>query len=158
MKSILTLTLFAACAGSAQPTLRIGTVHPAASLVAHHNSAAWNAALAGKLAELKAAKAAGDTKKVEELEKWGATRQELAHKMLAGEAPYTQLIEYLQPFLPQVASRAGVSAVVLELPFAAPGVEVVDVTDALLDVLQVDTRVRKMCQDLRQRSGPLRVH
>lgn len=156
--SMLLFVLPPMLAGQTAALPRVGTVHPAAAAIAYYNSSGWRTAVQAKMAEQKAAQAAGDTAKAAELEKWGRASQEQAHRLLTGEAPLAGLIESLRPVLPEVARRAGVDVVVLELPYARPGVEVVDVTAALLDVLQVDERARKWAAEARAGGAGPHVH
>ncbi len=100
--------------------------------------------------ELEAAKRAGDRRKAAEPEQWGRHAQRLAHPHLAGKAPVQNICEALQPFLAEVASRAGVERMVLSAP---PGAETVDVTPHLPDALQADAATRKIVKQLRRRES-----
>ena len=95
-----------------------------------------------------AAKAANDTKKVQELDAWGNARQETAHQQLAGEAPITNILEALAPAWLEIARKARVAMIVADLPFADSSVQTVDVTEALLDWLKADERTRTIVRGL----------
>jgi len=112
---------------------------------AYYRSELWLRQLRQRREELEAAKRAGDRRKVAELERWGREAQTLAHRQLAGKAPIDNIWQELQPFLPDVATRTGVSRVALEPP---PGTEAVDVTEHLLDALQADALSREIARHL----------
>ncbi|MGD0298825.1 MAG: hypothetical protein ABSE86_17100 [Bryobacteraceae bacterium] len=61
-----------------------------------------------KHAESEAAKKANDTKTAAELKAWGGESQELAHRQLAGEALFSNILEVLTPALPEIARKAQV--------------------------------------------------
>jgi len=98
---------------------------------------------------MKVAKAANDTAKIEQLDTWGGTQQEMAHKQLMGEAPLTNILDVLTPAFPSIADKAQVSVVASDLLFAGPSVEKVDVTDCFLDWLKADDTTRKMIREMR---------
>jgi hypothetical protein len=138
-----------AVAQSSAQTVRVGTFHKASIVVAFYRSPLWAESLKAKMAEMTAAKAANDTKKVQELDAWGNAHQETAHQQLAGEAPITNILEALAPGLPEIAKKARVAMIVLDLPYADSSVEKVDVTEMLLDWLKADDRTRTIVRGLR---------
>jgi hypothetical protein len=152
MLSILTV-IGAAVFGaplSAQ-TMRIGTFDRASIVVAYYRSPMWADVLKVKLDQLQLAKAANDTKKVEELEHWGKAHQETSHHQLEGEAPINDIVDALKPGFPEIAKKGQVSAIVVDLPYVDASVQTVDVTDLLLDWLKADSRTRSIVKDLRNR-------
>ena len=94
----------------------MGTFHKASIVVAFYRSPLWAESLKAKMAEMAAAKAANDTKKVQELDAWGKAQQETAHQQLAGEAPIANILEALAPGLPEIAKKARVAMIVADLP------------------------------------------
>ncbi|MGA2771821.1 MAG: hypothetical protein ABSG26_13500 [Bryobacteraceae bacterium] len=142
--------LIAALAVAQAPaqTVRVGTFHKASIVVAFYRSPLWAESLKAKMAEMAVAKAANDTKKVQELDAWGNAHQETAHQQLAGEAPITNILEALAPGLPEIAKKARVAMIVADLPYADSSVETVDVTDMLLDWLKADERTRTIVRGL----------
>src|SRR5208283_5593226 len=127
----------------AQP-VKVGTFNKPAIVVAYYRSQLWTDTLQEKRDEMKAAKAANDTAKIEQLTKWGGPQQEIAHKQLSGEAPLSNILEALTPAFPSIAQKAQVSVVATDLLFTGPNVEKVDVTDFILDWLKADDATRKM--------------
>jgi hypothetical protein len=136
--------ILAAC----QPAERVGVFHRPSVVVAYYRSELWLRQVREQKEAMEAAKKAGDRRKAAELDRWGRNSQRLAHRQLAGKAPIGNVWEALQPFLPEVAARAGVSRVVLDPP---PGAETVDVTTHLLDALHADPSTRQIAENLRQR-------
>ena len=143
--------LIAALAVAQAPaqTVRMGTFHKASIVVAFYRSPLWAESLKAKMAEMAAAKAANDTKKVQELDAWGNAHQETAHQQLAGEAPITNILEALAPAWPEIAKKARVAMIVADLPYADSSVEKVDVTEMLLDWLKADDRTRTIVRGLK---------
>jgi hypothetical protein len=150
LTNLAAVGLIAALAVAQAPaqTVRVGTFHKASIVVAFHRSPLWADSLKAKMAEMAAAKAANDTKKVQELDAWGNARQETAHQQLAGEAPITNILEALAPAWLEIARKARVAMIVADLPFADSSVQTVDVTEALLDWLKADERTRTIVRGL----------
>jgi hypothetical protein len=143
--------LIAALAVSEAPAqpVRVGTFHKATIVVAFYRSPLWAESLKAKMAEMAAAKAANDTKKVQELDAWGNAHQETAHQQLAGEAPIANILEALAPAWPEIAKKARVAMIVADLPYADSSVQTVDVTELLLDWLKADERTRAIVRGLK---------
>lgn len=133
-----------------QPAERVGVFHRPSVVAAYYRSELWLRQVRERRDAMEAARRAGDRAKAAELDRWGREAQRLAHRQLAGRAPIDNVWEALQPLLPEVAARAGVSRVVLEPP---PGPEVLDVTEFLLDALQADPATRKIAADLQRRDA-----
>ena len=66
-----------------------------------------------------------------------------------GEAPITNILEALAPAWPEIAKKARVTMVVVDLPYADSSVEKVDVTEMLLDWPQADERTRTIVRGLK---------
>ena len=64
-------------------------------------------------------------------------------------------MEALKPGFPEIAAKARVVVIAPDVPFAGPEVELVDVTDHVLDWLQADDATRKIVRQLREHKGPL---
>jgi len=138
-----------AAAQAPAQTVRVGTFHKPSIVVAFYRSPLWAVTLKAKTAEMALAKAANDTKKVQELDAWGNAQQEMAHQQLAGQAPLTNILEALAPAWPEIAKKARVSMIVADLPYADSSVEKVDVTEMLLDWLKADERTRTIVRGLK---------
>ena len=152
MKQLLILAAaLAVTAGLASAqTIRAGVFDKQSVVVAFYRSPQWAEVTKAKVAELEVAKRANDTAKVQDLEAWGATHQELAHRQLAGEAPIGNIMEALSPGLAEIARRAGVNLIAPALAFADPAVQTVDVTDLLLIYLKADSRTLSIVHNLQK--------
>jgi hypothetical protein len=153
--SALPLVLYAqapTAPADSQPTQVIGTFDRSSIVLAYYRSPLWSAILADRRFELKTVKAANDTARAKELEKYGGESQELAMKQLDGKAPIDNILAVLQPEFTELASKMKLSAIV-ESP--APGVKVatVDVTSLLMDWLKATSETRKMAVELHQHSS-----
>jgi hypothetical protein len=100
---VLTLSLAAATPSSTEPAarLRVGTYDNRAIAIAYGNSE-FNL-VNGKKKEYDAAKAAGDKKRIKELEEWGPRHQRQLHRQGFGRVPVTDLLEHVRDRLPEVA-------------------------------------------------------
>jgi hypothetical protein len=161
MKSFFRLAAFVALAGSAmaqmpQRTVRVGTFHKPSVVTAYYRSPLWTAQIKLKVAERDAARTANDTKKVQELEAWGAAQQERAHQQLDGRASLSNILEVLAAAMPEIAGKANVAVIAADLSYTASGVETVDVTEQILDWLQADAATRKIVRELK--GAPVHVH
>jgi hypothetical protein len=130
---------------------RIGTFDRSSIVVAYYRSPQWAEILNAKLADLKQAKAANDTKRVQELERWGSGHQDTAHRQLAGEAPIDNILEALKPAFSEIERKAQVSSVVSSDSHVDSKAVTVDVTELLLDWLKADERTRAIVKDLQSR-------
>jgi hypothetical protein len=112
--------------------VRVGTFERVELLKAFYGSVHWDNILKAKQAERAAAEEKGDLDRVKELEEWGESAQELAHRQLAGEAHLTNILEYLDGHLPMVAVEANVR-MIIEKPLYHDGTMVlVDVTPMMV--------------------------
>jgi hypothetical protein len=126
-----------------------GTFDRKSIVVAFYRSPLWDAILAEQRYEMKAAKAANDTAKVNALETWGADSQNIAMQQLAGQAPIDNILAVLQPELKELKSRMRLSAIVES---TGPGAKSpnADVTTQLLDWLRATPETRRMVADLHE--------
>jgi len=150
--SALVAILGATCA--AAQTSQVGTFDKTAVAVAFYRSPVWAEILKQKQVEMEQARKANDTKKVEELEHWGGSSQELAHKQVLGEAGIGNILEALGPALPEIAAKARVAIIVSDLAYADKTIQVVDVTDFFLDWLKADGQTRKIIRELPKTAHP----
>lgn len=131
-----------------QATERVGVFHRPSVVVAYYRSELWLRQVRERREAMEAARRAGDRRQAAELDRWGRQAQRLAHRQLEGKAPIDNIWKALEPSLPEIAARTGVSRIVPDPP---PGAEAVDVTEALLDLLQADSATREIAAKLRQR-------
>lgn len=138
----------AARPGRASARLRIGVYDNRAIAIACVRTNA-SAIFGTRRAEYAAAKRAGDSAKAQEMEKWLKNQQRLLHFQGFGHVPVGDLLEPIKPQLAQLARANGLSAIAMECDVAAPGVEIVDVTDAIVDLYRPDAQTRKVTAGIR---------
>ncbi len=131
----------------------VGTFDRPSIVIAFYHSPQWAAVLADRQYEMTVAKSANDTAKVEELNKWGEARQNLAMQQLAGKAPIANILEVLQPEFKELSARMKLAGIV-ESPFPDPKAATVDVTSLLMDSLKASQQTRKEAGDLHRQLPP----
>ena len=134
---------------SAPARLRIGTYDSRAVAVAY--AASPHNPVDAKLREHAAAKAAGDRRKVAELEAWGEARQRALHRQGFARVPVDDLLEPVRARLPEAARAAGVDALVFGCTWSAEGVEVVDATDEVVALFEPSQKTLRTIAELRSK-------
>ena len=129
--------------------VRIGTYDPRAIAVAYAHSPLHQKLLASKMKEMKDAKAAGDQKKVAELEKWGESQQRLLHMQGFAGAPVNEILAEVKSQIADVAQKAHVDLIARQADWTSAGVEVFDVTDELVKLFNPNEKVWKTVRALR---------
>ena len=94
-------------------------------------------------------KAANDTARAKQLEKYGGESQDLAMKQMFGDAPIDNILAVLQPEFKELSSRMKLSAIV-DASAADPNAVTVDVTSLLMDWLKASSETRKMAEEMHQ--------
>lgn len=120
------------------PKARIGTYDSRAIAIAYapskHNP------VAERMKEHTAAKAAGDTQRVQELEAWGKAHQRQLHRQGFARVPVDDLLASVADKLPDVARKAGVDAIAFSVEHHGADVEVVDVTMEVVALFEPNER------------------
>ena len=90
--------------------------------------------------EYEKAKAAGDEKRVKELEAEGPAQQELMHKQGFSTWPVDNILEKINGKIPEIAKQANVAVIVSkwDIVYQRSGVEFVDVTDLMVKPFDPD--------------------
>jgi hypothetical protein len=161
------LSLCAASAPAQEPAnssgakVRVGVYDSRAIAVAFGDSEAWQASTGKQLAmraEYNAAKAAGNQKRVAELEAQGKAQQTLVHKQGFSTAPVDDILKNIQDKLPEIAKAAGVSAIVSKWDKDAlakyQSAELVDITMPLVNAFHPTERQLKFAIDI-QKQAPI---
>jgi len=102
-----------------------------------------------KLAEHADAKKKGDEKKAAELEAWGTAKQRLLHFQGFGRVPVDDLLTPVKKGVATVAKEKKLAAIVMQCDYTAPNVEVVDVTNALVELYRPNERTRETVRQMR---------
>ena len=127
--------------------LRVGTYDNRAIAIAYGNSK-FNL-VNEKITQLDAAKAAGDKKRIKELEEWGPRHQRQLHRQGFGRVPVTDLLEHVRDRLPEVAQKTGVDVIAFECNYLGPGVEEVDITMELAMLFNPSRKALGWIEDMK---------
>jgi hypothetical protein len=132
--------------------LRVGVYDSRSIAMACLRSQWWNDLMQEKMKELDKAKAAGDEKKIKELNEWGESNQAKAHLQGFGTAPVKNLLERIKDQLPGVAQQAGVDIIVSkwQIDYQVKDAELVDVTDAIVALYKPSEETLKILEEVKK--------
>ena len=132
--------------------VRIGVYDSRAVAIAFAGTGFINQKMSAFQKEYQAAKAAGDQKRVAELEAEAEAQQRLLHMQAFSTAPVDDILATIQGSLPGIMKQAGVSLILSKWDGEAlaeyPSAEQVDVTMLLIDALKPNERQRKYAIDV----------
>ena len=102
------------------------------------------------------AKAAGDEKRVKELEAEGKAQQELLHKQGFSTWPVDNILDQIKGEIPEIAKQAGVDVIISkwDIVYQGSGVEFIDVTDLMVKQFNPDEETLKVLKEL-QKHAPV---
>ena len=120
--------------------LVVGTFDSRAVAMAHFGKFIRDGGLQKLYDEHAKAKAAGDTKKVEELEAKGPALQKQVHMRVFGNAPIDDILEEIKKDISKTAKAAGVDVVVCkwDVVYKKPRAKFIDVTNELVNLFKPD--------------------
>ena len=144
----LLLLLFARETASADPALKIGTYDSRSIAVAW--AASSHNDVGAKMQELKSAQEAKDEKKVQELEEWGAQHQQVLHLQGFGRVPVAELLEPVRAQLQTLAAELGLAAIVMSCDYVGANVEIVDVTEQMVEFFQPSEKTKATALGIRE--------
>jgi hypothetical protein len=127
--------------------VRIGTYDNRAVAVAY--AASRFNPVREKMAEQEAAKKAGDQQKLKELEAWGEQHQRMLHFQGFCRVPVTDLLEPVKKQMTTIVADQRLAAIAMSCDVVAPDVEVVDVTEQLVDLFEPTAKTREMAKKVR---------
>jgi hypothetical protein len=127
--------------------VRVGTYDSRAIAVAY--AASEFNPVAAKKAEMDKAKAAGDTKKVAELQTWGKDHQRMLHFQGFSKVPVDDLLEPVKAQVAKLAADQGLAAIADDFTFTGAQVEVVDVTDQIVELYKPNDKARANAKMIR---------
>ena len=93
--------------------------------------------------------AASDQKKLDELKTWGERQQRMLHFQGFSRVPVTDLLEPVKEQLTTIAANQRLVAIVMSCDVVAPGVELIDVTEQVIDLFEPTARTREMAMKIR---------
>jgi hypothetical protein len=148
---LLALPVFLSAQTPAAP-YRIGTYDSRAVAVAWAGSELGRKSLAELTQEHQKAEAAGDEKRTKQLEALGATQQARMHQQAFGTGSVAELMDLVKGGLPAVAKARGVQVLVAsgELSYRDESVQVVDVTDSVVNLFHPTEQSLKWIEQLKQ--------
>lgn len=127
--------------------VRIGVYDSRAVAVGWVNTQPFKAWWGTLQSEYDQAKAAGDQKRIQELEAEAEARQQLMHMQAFSTAPVDEILAYIEDSLPEIQQEAGVTVLVSkwdqETLAQYPSAELVDVTMMLVDAFQPNEQQRQ---------------
>ena len=134
---------------------RVGIYDSRAVAIAYAHSD-WNEKrLESKVEEMEQAKAAGDKKKIKELDEWGKAQQAKLHRQGFGTAPVDDILEHIKEELAQIAKDANVIAFVSKWDKKTlkryKSAELVDVTDLIVAQFNPNERTLKTIEQLKDK-------
>ncbi len=97
------------------------------------------------------AKAAGDEKRLQELESQGVAMQDQIHRQVFSGAPIPEVLALIKEDMPGIARQANVSLIAGEVLYHGEDVELVDVTLEMCAPFEPDAATLKMIKDLMTR-------
>jgi hypothetical protein len=138
--------------------VRIGVYDSRAVAIAFAGTEPFNQRMSSLQAEYNKAKAAGNQKRVEELEAEAVAQQQLLHMQGFSTAPVDDILEQIKDSLPEIEQKAGVTMLMSKWDKKAlanyPSAELVDVTMMLVDALHPNERQRQIAIDI-QKQPPI---
>jgi Skp family chaperone for outer membrane proteins len=128
--------------------VKIGTYNTRAVALAYGRSKGFLEGVQKRSKEGMDAKAKKDQKKYDEIAAEMSQKQDRLHAQVFSNAPIDDVMASMKDALPGIARKAGVSAIVPEVNYHDPAVEVVDVTDALVQHFKPTAQTQAMIKDL----------
>jgi polyhydroxyalkanoate synthesis regulator phasin len=164
LAAVTTFAVTAAALAAASPTNapveRIGTYDSRLVAYAHFSSEAHQRKISDLVAAAKAARAAGETNRFQEVEAALKREQETIHLQSFSTAPVDEVLATMSERVAQIRKETGVTVLVSMWDERTlkehPGVERIDVTDLLLRDFKLTEKQKKVIDDMRkQRPLPL---
>ncbi len=136
--------------------VHVGIFDSRALAMAYYRSKPFNAQMSEMHAKHEEAKAAGDEKRVKELEAEGPALQDLIHKQGFGTWPVDNILEKIKGRIPEIAAQADVQLIVCkwDIVYQQPDVKFVDVTELMVKPFDPDEATLKIIQDI-QKQDPV---
>jgi hypothetical protein len=132
--------------------VRVGTFDSRLVATAYVRSESFQRRLARMHADLKDAKASGDEKRVKQLEAEGPALQDLIHKQGFSTWPVHDILQTIKEQMPGIAEQARVDMLVSkwDVVFQRKDVEMIDVTDLMVEPFSPTEETRKVLASLRK--------
>jgi hypothetical protein len=150
--SVASLLLVVSSSLLAQATVRVGTFDSRAIAIAYGRSQAFAADLTQLRTDHQKAKEEKNEKLVSELALKGQMQQKLMHLQGFSIGSVAEILAKYPDLVAATAKEANVVMVVsiFELAYQGPGVEIVDVTEALATRINSDPRITAMLGEIKK--------
>jgi hypothetical protein len=124
--------------------------------MAYYRSEAFNHQMNEMRTEYEKAQAAGDEKRVKELEAEGPAQQELMHKQGFSTWPVDNILEMIKEKIPEIAKQANVDIIVSKwtIVYQRPGIEFTNVTDLMVKPFNPDEKTLETIKEI-QKQDPV---
>jgi len=131
--------------------LNVGIFDSRAVTVAYVHSGLLKEKMRKMQKEMERAKADGDTKKVERLEKQPIAWQKKIHRQGFGTAPIDDILENIKDALPGIAKQADVDVIVSkwDIVYQNPTARLTDITDEMVKPFDPDEKTLNIIKDLK---------
>jgi hypothetical protein len=153
--ALATGLLLWACGTPQNAVERIGVYDSRSIAVAWAGTKSHNDLMKAFQTEWQQAKAAGDQKRVEEMEAEAEAQQRLLHLQAFSTAPVDDILAHIEDSLAEIKKEAGVTLLVskwdTETLAQYPSAEQVDVTTMLVDALHPNERQRQIAITIQER-------
>ena len=146
--SILAAGVSAAWSEESRPKVRLGVYDNRAIAVAY--AASKFNPVRQKMADYEQAKGAGDEARMRELKEWGEKHQRQLHRQGFGRVPVGDLLAHVKDNLPEVARKTGIDAIVWQCDHAGPHVEVVEITNELVQLFEPSEKTLRTVEELKK--------
>jgi len=131
--------------------IRIGTFDSRCIAIAYGRSAEFMKEMDSIRSELAKAKEEGNNELIEKIEKLGPTRQVLMHQQGFSNGSIINILAKLKEKFPAIADDNDVQMIMSkwEIMFADESIELVDITDQLVDYFNPNEETRKILEQVK---------
>ncbi len=137
--------------------LRIGTYKSYILAIAYYRSEAFQKQTADLNAQTEQAKADGKAELVEQLKAKTKALQQQAHRQVFGGEPIDSILTHMKDALPKIAQASGVEAISGKVAYHSPDVELLDITDALVQQLNPSDETLKAIESMMKHHSPVQT-
>ena len=140
-----------------QPKLRIGTYKSYVLAVAYYRSDMFKKQMADLSAQIEQAKTDGKTELLKQLNAKSKALQQQAHGQLLGRTPIDNILAHMKDALPKIAQASGVEVISGKVAYHNPDVELLDITDAMVQQLNPSNETLEAIKTLMKHHSPVQT-
>ncbi len=142
---------------ASHPKLRIGTYKSYILALVYYRSDVFQKQMAELSAQTEQAKADDKPELLKRLKIKSSILQQQARGQLSGRAPIDNVLAHIKDALPRVAQDSGVEAISSKVNYHSPDVELVDITDALVQQLNPSDRTLEAIKKIMKQHSPAKT-